>query len=122
MSPEARGLRVLVVEDETLVLMNLEDILGHEVAGPFMRLEQALQADLGGLGADVAILDVNLGGKPVFPLAERLQGLGVPLLFATGYGRAGLPEGWQDYIVLTKPYSIADVADALARLAPAPAG
>ena len=116
-SVAAQALRVLVIEDETLVLMNLEDMLaelGHSVAAAMMRLDQALGAEDAALSADVAILDVNLGGLPVFPLAERLAGLGIPLVFATGYGPDGLPDAWRDRPVLRKPYSLDEVERALA--------
>ena len=105
-------LSVLVVEDEALVALNLEDMLsdlGHSVAGAAMRIEQALAMIEAGCAADVAILDVNLAGKPVFPVAERLADLGIPLVFATGYGRSGLPPEWQSRQVLQKPYTMEQV-------------
>lgn len=98
-------------------MMNLEDMLdelGHTVANAMMRLEQGLEAEDAALAADVAILDVNLGGHPVFPLAERLAGLGVPLVFATGYGPDGLPDDWRSRPTLRKPYSLDEVRRALA--------
>lgn len=113
------GSRVFVVEDETLVLFNLEDILadlGCEVVSQAMRLEQAVaQAQAVG-PLDVAILDVNIGGTTVFPAAQILADKGVPLLFATGYGRDGLPAEWQDHAVIVKPYSPQDVERALGQL------
>jgi CheY-like chemotaxis protein len=114
-------LNVLVVEDEALVALNLEDMLedlGHRVAGSAMRIEQALELIDLGCAADVAILDVNLGGKPVFPVAEKLAGLGMPLVFATGYGRAGLPAEWQSNQVLQKPYTMDQVAGCLKAAVP----
>lgn len=108
----ARGLSVFVLEDEALVVMNLEDMLdqlGCSVIGPAMRLDQANRMLDTAATADVAILDVNIGGDPVFPFAEALEKLGVPLIFATGYGRAGLPSHWQDRPVLPKPYTMAEV-------------
>ena len=86
------GKRVLVVEDEALVSMLVEDELrdaGAEVMGPVpsvsgaLRLIEAAAAD-GGLSA--AVLDINLDGQRVEPVADRLAALGVPFLFATGYG------------------------------------
>ena len=109
-------LDVFVVEDEALVALNLEDMLtelGCTIAASAMRLEQALDIAGNGLAADVAILDVNLGGKPVFPVAELLAAAGLPIVFATGYGRAGLPEAWRDRPVLQKPYTIDEVASCL---------
>ena len=110
------GLSVFVIEDETLVLVNLEDMLeelGCTLVGPAMRLEQADAMIEQAAAADVAILDVNIGGRVVFPFAEKLAGEGVPLVFTTGYGRDGLPPEWQNSTVLGKPYTFDDVAGAL---------
>jgi len=113
------GSRAFVVEDETLVLFSLEDVLadlGCEVVAQAMRLDQAV-ATASALGpVDVAILDVNIGGKPVFPVAQILKDRGVPLVFATGYGRGGLPPEWQDHAVIVKPYSVQDIERALTPL------
>lgn len=112
------GLSVFVIEDESLVLVNLEDMLGElgcTLVGPAMRLEQAEGMIEQAAGADIAVLDVNIGGKPVFPFAEKLAAKGVPLVLATGYGRDGLPEEWQKMTVLSKPYTFEDLAGALMR-------
>jgi CheY-like chemotaxis protein len=111
------GLRVLIVEDEALVSMLLEDMLadhGCEVAASASRIAQALEmvAD-DGLAVDAAILDVNLGGEPIFPVADALAARGVPFAFATGYGAGGLPENWRDRPTLQKPFSHEDVGRAL---------
>lgn len=99
-------LRVLIVEDEMLVAMNIEDMLldlGHEVAGIASRLEPALslaaEADF-----DFALLDVNLAGFPSFPVAAVLRDRGLPFLFATGYGIKGIIEEFRSYPVLQKPF------------------
>lgn len=108
--------RVFVVEDETLVALNLEDMLvdlGCAVLGPAMRLDVAERMIDEGLEADLAVLDVNLAGQPVFAVARMLSERGVPIVFATGYGRSGLPEEWQQHTVLQKPYSMEDVAEVL---------
>ena len=110
------GRRVLVVEDEALVLINLEDILeqlGCTIAAQAMRLADAERLAASVEAPDVAILDVNIGGAKVFPAAQILRERGVPILFATGYGRDGLPPEWQDHAVIAKPYSEADIARAL---------
>lgn len=112
------GLSVFVIEDESLVLVNLEDMLeelGCRLVGPAMRLDQADAMLEEAAGADVALLDVNIGGRPVFPLAEKLSARGVPLVLATGYGRDGLPEEWRGTTVLSKPYTFDDLAGALMR-------
>lgn len=119
---EARQKRVFIVEDETLVLFNLEDILadlGCEVVGQAMSLPEAERLAGSIPLPDAAILDVNIGGKTVFPAAEILAARGVPILFATGYGRDGLPPKWQDRPVIVKPYSQGEVAAALDALADA---
>ncbi len=106
------GLNVFVVEDEALVALNLEDMLadlGCHVVGPAMRLPKAMEMVDKGVNADVAILDVNIAGAPVYPLAEALKARGTPIVFATGYGRSGLPEAWHGYPVLQKPYTADDV-------------
>lgn len=109
-------LKVLVVEDEALVAINLEAILedlGCQVVGPAMRFERAealIEADQ---SAQAAILDVNLGGQPVYPLAERLAARGIPIVFATGYGKAGIPVEWHDRPIIQKPYTMADVRSGL---------
>jgi CheY-like chemotaxis protein len=107
--------RIFVVEDEALVLINLEDILeslGCTVVAQAMNLADA-QRLAGSVEPDAAILDVNLGGAAVFPAADLLAARGVPILFATGYGRDGLPEAWQDRPVIAKPYTQPDVEAAL---------
>ena len=111
-----RGLNVLVVEDESLVLFHLEDTLtelGCLVVGPAMRFEQARDLVNASTEVDVAILDVNLGGQPIFPVAEALTARGIRIVFATGYGRQGLPEEWRNHPVLMKPYTSDDVERAL---------
>lgn len=105
-------LRVFVVEDEALVAMNLEMILedlGCQVVGPAMRFDRAVEMVDEGVALDAAILDVNVAGLEVFPLAERLKERGVPLVFATGYDSSNFPEKWQGSAALRKPYTMEDV-------------
>ena len=113
-----RRLRVLIVEDEMLVAMNIEDMLldlGHEVAGLASRLGAALalaeEAEF-----DAAMLDVNLAGENSFPVAERLAARGIPFLFATGYGVQGIEERFRDRPILQKPFRAAELAQALEAL------
>lgn len=113
------GTNVLVVEDESLVLFNLEDILtelGCIIVGPAMRLDQAQRLVESAPEVDVAVLDVNLGGQPVFSVAAALKARGVRIVFATGYGREGLPEEWREFPVLLKPYTAEDVERAVAAI------
>lgn len=87
-----QGLSVLAVEDEALVAMCLEDILldlGCAVLGPAARVHQALKL-LDTEHVDIAVLDVNVAGEVVFPVADKLKALGVPFIFATAYGVAGV--------------------------------
>ena len=88
------GLRVLVAEDEALVSMLIEDMLtemGAAVVGPAATLDEAMTLAKGD-GFDIALLDVNLAGKPIFPIADVLREKGVPFIFASGYGEAGIIE------------------------------
>lgn len=109
------GKRVLVVEDEMLVAMNLEDTLvdlGAEVVGPAMRLDTALE--LARIEQfDVAVLDINLHGGRSYPVAEALRERGLPFVFATGYGHAEGAEAFSDVAILVKPYRAEELADAL---------
>ena len=115
------GIRVFIVEDEVLVAMNLEMILedlGCVVVGPAMRYDRAEEMVTGGVDADAAIIDVNVGGREVFPLAARLAAAKIPLIFATGYGSSGLPAEWQSRPILHKPYTMTDVARGLSLALP----
>ncbi len=110
------GANILVIEDETLITMLLEDILselGCNVCGSAATLGQA-QSLAGMLDAHAAILDVNLGGDPVFPVAEQLVARNIPIIFASGYGATGLPDKWQDYPTLPKPF-MPDQVEAILR-------
>lgn len=110
-------LNVFVVEDEALVALNLEDMLaelGCAIVGPAMRIERARAMIENGIQADVAILDVNVAGEQVFPIAEMLAARGVPIVFATGYDREGLPQDWHNRTILQKPYTLGDVSRSLA--------
>lgn len=114
-----RRLRILLVEDEMLVAMNMEDMLldlGHELAGLASRLEPAL-ALAREAAVDAAILDVNLAGERSFPVAEALARRGIPFLFATGYGVQGIEPPWRDRPVLQKPFRQSQLAAALEALA-----
>jgi CheY-like chemotaxis protein len=109
------ALRVLVVEDEMLVAMNIEDMLvdlGHEVIALASRLETAL-AFARDATFDVAMLDVNLAGQASFPVAEVLRARGIPYLFATGYGIQGIAEAYRGAPVLQKPFRAKDLEESL---------
>jgi len=116
--------RVLIVEDEVLIGLVLEDILdmlGFAVAGNAASFDEAtVTVDaLGPTGFDVAILDVNLGAEPVYPLADRILAMGVPIIFATGSHPDSLPERFAGCTVLEKPYAFSAVEASLSPLAAA---
>lgn len=113
------GCRVLVVEDEVLIGMVLEDILemlGCTLAGSAATMEEAWRLAEGEF--DVAILDVNIGAEPIFPLADAIRDRGAPIIFATGSLPDSLPERFSDCPVLEKPYVYAGVEAALGRAWP----
>jgi DNA-binding NtrC family response regulator len=103
------GIRVLLVEDETLVAMLLEDMiadLGGTVLRSASRVARALElAQDPSLTFDLAVLDVNLAGEEAFPIAAALAERGVPFAFSTGYGNAGLPDAWRSRPTLQKPFT-----------------
>ena len=109
------GVKVLAVEDESVVAMWLEDALaelGCIVVGPAARVEEALELVEREV-VQAAVLDVNLAGVSVFPVADRLQELDIPFVFATGYGNAGVVDRHRERIVLQKPYSTHTLKHAL---------
>jgi CheY-like chemotaxis protein len=100
--------RILVVEDELMIRMLLEDMLGelgYTVAAEAARIEEALDAAKNA-DFDIAILDVNLNGQPISPVADALVARGMPFVFATGYGERGLPEPYRDRPTLKKPFQM----------------
>ena len=121
---DVAGLKVFIVEDESLIAMLLEDILeemGCAVVGSALTLKQALdQADA--VPADVAILDINLGGDPIFPVAGKLVARGMPRIFARGYGATTAPDDGRARPTLPKPFAADQVATAVANAVRAPRG
>jgi CheY-like chemotaxis protein len=112
---ELKGLRVLVVEDEALVALQLEDMLsdlGCAVIGPAARVHQALDL-LNGQWVDAAVLDLNVAGELVYPVADALTRRGVPFIFATGYGASGLTEPYRSRPVLQKPFLLTQLRKAM---------
>ena len=110
------GRRVLIVEDESLVAMLLETILedmGCTPIGPAATVDEGLKMAADGEPVDAALLDVNVAGKQVFPVAQALKDRGVPFVFSTGYGESGLPDEWRGQPTLQKPFTEAAVRDAL---------
>lgn len=115
------GLRILVVEDETMLFFLAEDMLtelGCAVVLHASRVKDAL-ALLTRERPDVAMLDVNLAGEQAYPIAEQLASVNVPFVFATGYGSEGIPAHWASRPVVQKPFTLDMLARAItAALAP----
>ena len=100
--------RVLVVVDVLMIRMLLEDMLddlGYDVAAAAGRYDEAF-ALARDATFDVAILDVNINGQEVYPIAETVAGRGLPFIFATGYGERGLPERYRGKPTLPKPFQL----------------
>jgi CheY-like chemotaxis protein len=116
-SPELAGRKVLLVEDESLIIMLIEDALsdlGCEVAGVASRFDDAIDKART-LAFDLAVLDVNLNGLRTFPVADTIRRRGIPFVFATGYGTTGVPGYLASVPVLQKPFAADDLAQALSR-------
>lgn len=108
---ELVGLRVLVVEDEGMVALLIEGMLeqlGGEVVASAASLDQARTAAKQE-EIDLALLDVNINGQLVFPVAEILSTRHVPFVFSTGYGVGSLPEAYKAHQVLNKPFGIEEL-------------
>ena len=122
---DLNGVRVFIVEDESLVAMQLEDMLtdlGCDIVGMAMRLNRAREMLETAPQMDVAILDVNISGEKVYPVAELLRSRGIRLVFATGYGRSGVTPEWHSWPILQKPYTERQVASTLAHVMTLPTG
>jgi CheY-like chemotaxis protein len=112
---ELSGQRVLVIEDEWAIRMMIEDALaelGCAVAGTAVRVDEAL-AKAGSAGIDLAVVDVNLDGGSSYEVADALNARGIPFVFATGYGSAGLRADYPGVPVLNKPFEPRELERAL---------
>jgi DNA-binding response OmpR family regulator len=103
---------VFLVEDEVMIRMMVADMLeelGFIVAAEAGEINEAIRlaqsADF-----DLAILDVNVNGKVISPVAELIKARGRPFIFATGYGSSGLPAEYRDRPALQKPFQIETLA------------
>ncbi len=106
---------ILIVEDEPLIAMMLEDFLdslGHQVKGVCESLREARVAVEAG-GFDLAILDVNLKGENIWPVASELKALGIPFIVASGGHVDPPPEEFADVPMIDKPYTIDRVTPAI---------
>jgi CheY-like chemotaxis protein len=112
------GRRILVVEDEMLLLLMIEDMLtdlGGESVTAAATVKQALiliDAQI----FDVAMLDMNLNGNQTYAVADALAAQDVPFVFSTGYSGHDVWDGYRDRPVLKKPFSDDELGDALAGL------
>jgi DNA-binding NtrC family response regulator len=110
-----KGLRVFVVEDESMVSMLIEDMLmeiGCEVVGTAAHLNDAL-TQLAEVPVDAVVLDVNLGGTHTEAVAELLTGRSIPFVAATGYGTASLPQVFKSAPAVQKPFQQRELEAAL---------
>ncbi len=120
------GLRLLVVEDEAMIALMIEnmlDTLGCVVVDVASTLSQGLAIACNPtLQLDGAILDINLGGEHVYPVAELLRKRNVPFIFSTGYGRPGLATSFAAVPTLAKPYEAEDLEEMLVAVLCKPKG
>lgn len=120
LEPQAKRPLILVVEDEMLICLLIESILtdaGYDVAVA-NSIQEAFDAlDAGPI--DAAILDLNLKGKKVYPVAERLVAAGIPFAFATGGGHD--IEGFPGHVSVAKPFQEHELLATMHRLFPLPA-
>jgi CheY-like chemotaxis protein len=110
-----KGLRVAVVEDETLVAILLEDMLmelGCQVLWTAHRVGKALDL-VERSTPDAGVLDVNIAGDEVYPVAQALAERNIPFVFTTGYGTRGLTGAWRDRPIVQKPFQVAHLSQGL---------
>jgi len=103
---------VLLVEDEVMIRMMVADMLeeiGYTITGEAGDIDEAVRL-VQAIDFDIAILDVNVNGKVITPVAEAVQLRGLPFVFATGYGAQGLPEKFRDRPTIQKPFQIETLA------------
>jgi len=105
-SQALEGLRILVAEDEYLLAAQLEDELlaaGCNMLGPYHSVAQALQASRE-KNFDLALLDVNLHGELIYPVADELRTRGIPIVLLSGYTATSLPERFRTLPRIAKPH------------------
>jgi CheY-like chemotaxis protein len=114
-SEKGPSLRVLLVEDEALLLMmtaDMVDELGHQVVAKAGSIEQAMIV-LQVADFDHAVLDVNVAGQPITSIAAIIADRGLPFVLATGYGAGALPEEFRDRPHLRKPFLLSQLRAAI---------
>jgi len=110
--------RILVVEDEALLAMELEQVLeaaGYTIIGPCSNLKSAAEASRGE-AINLAVLDINLNGEMVYPLADELSEEGIPFILMTGYDTSSLPERFRGAPRVSKPFDPAPLAEKIQRM------
>ena len=118
MTVALKGVKVLVVEDEYLVAILIEEILesaGCIVLGPIPRLREALEA-IDHDDCDAAVLDVNLAGERIDPVADALCERDVPFMFVTGYGANALQSEYAERPHIGKPFRMAELLGMLSSI------
>src|SRR5579883_2690475 len=106
---------VLLGEDEVMIRMMVADMLeerGDTVAGEAGEINEAIRLAQT-IYYDLAILDVNVNGKVISPVADLIKARNRPFIFATGYGSSGLPEEYRDRPALQKPFQIETLGKAI---------
>jgi DNA-binding response OmpR family regulator len=106
------GGSVFLVEDEAMIRMMVADMLeelGYSIVAETGEIEQALKLARTA-NFDIAILDVNVNGKLISPVAEVIEARNRPFIFATGYGAQGLPPEYRDRPALQKPFQMENLA------------
>jgi CheY-like chemotaxis protein len=108
------GRHILIVEDEMILALDLGDMVKDFGCTSAMvsRVGKAVPL-IAAQSFDVAILDLNLAGEPVYPVADELIRRGIPFVFATGYGADGVLPAYRKHPILAKPYSRREVEAAL---------
>lgn len=117
------GRRILIVEDEMLILLKIEDMLsdlGCQSVSAASNVEKALEL-IHAEAFDAAMVDVNLDGKKSYAVADALATGGVPFVFSTGYSGESLKDGYRDRPMLQKPYRDSELAAMFSRLLRTPA-
>jgi CheY-like chemotaxis protein len=110
-----RQAAIFLLEDEALIRMMIAGMLeelGHSVvaeAGNIHDGERLAQT----AAFDLALLDINVGGDNIVPVAEIVEKRGLPSLFITGYAESGLPEPFREWPILRKPFAITKLGDAI---------
>jgi CheY-like chemotaxis protein len=115
-----KSLKVFLVEDEGIIRILVADMLGelgHTLAAEAGHIDQALELARS-TEFDLAILDFNLRGEMVTPVAKLIMARGRPIIFATAFGSEGLPEDFRNFPALLKPYHLEDLAALIDQVGP----